>query len=208
MPSGGLTIIDPDPTTRRALVELVLILTRGTAEDVVRDVTTRIEQLDRPCVTAGCDHGLRFGNVCKGYYTCGTIIGVEGVALSLRTSVLNPLVQPFFCDVFSQVQDLTKSRCKDCTGNGYSLRGNFDGVFCHGCGLFIDFKRRRLGYAEEWTTKSNLEAESPLRLLECKNCGSTPVNAKFGDYAFCSKQCLQEWYFSYVRPNPTVLSGT
>ncbi len=161
-----------------------------------------LERFERPCLTQGCDHGLRHGNICKGYFTHGTLLTLEGFSLKSSEAVFNPLLQSFFCEVFSRLEDPAKSPCKGCSASGFSLREDFDGLYCHGCGLFIDFTNRRLGFSEEWTTRTLVERESPSESLNCKNCACKGIRAKFGDYAFCSKQCLHEWYSELAGPDP------
>ncbi len=199
---GDLAIIEPDPSTKRALTELAFILGRHSSEsEVKKSVIANLEHSGRACLTAGCEHGLTRGSVCKGYYTASTIYALEGYSLKLTRTVCNPLVQPFICQTFAKLEDHTRSPCKNCSKSGYSLRRDFDGLFCHGCGLFIDFANRRLGYAEEWTTRMLPESDALVQSHRCRKCDSTQVSAKFGDYTFCSKQCLQEWYFETAGPD-------
>lgn len=189
-----------DPSTRRTLAELASILkNEPDASNVKNVVISRLQQLNRPCLTVGCDHGLKSANLCGAYSTGGEVYVVEGGELQAAPQTLTRLVQPFVCDIFQLLEDKSKADCRACAVHDYWLRGEFDGVFCHGCGLFIDFKNRHLGYVQEWTTRYSLTAEEKPAAAECKNCGYAVTNVKFGDYLFCSKECLEDWYYTNMQ---------
>jgi endogenous inhibitor of DNA gyrase (YacG/DUF329 family) len=73
-------------------------------------------------------------------------------------------------------------------------REAIDGLFCQGCGFFIDYHNQQVGYAQEWTMSKNLKLpQDMIGRKECTACGRTAVSAKFADYFFCSHECLDEW---------------
>ena len=88
--------------------------------------------------------------------------------------------------------------CRYCLAGGFTYRNTLDGVFCHGCGFFIDFSTKRIGYAREWTI-AHLPVPAPpeFRLdspQQCKTCQRAGAEYKFGDFYFCSPSCLQKYF--------------
>ncbi len=195
-----------DSPTRRILAELLMLLSGDSDPGALKAIiASKLEQLNQRCLTAGCDHGLMNASVCDAYSTSGMLLGVEGAVLESKTQDLNPLVQTFFCDIFPHMEDAAKTRCKSCEESQFASRRDFEGLFCHGCGLFIDFKNRQIGYVNEWTTRYKVGSKLGTEPLKCRNCGSPVVTAKFGDYGFCSKDCLEQWYLDQVRTKPQLM---
>jgi hypothetical protein len=52
-------------------------------------------------------------------------------------------------------------------------------VYCQGCGFFVDYENRTVGYSDEWTTASGLMTRLDI---SCSYCERTGVSTKFGDY--------------------------
>jgi hypothetical protein len=168
-----------------------------------------ISKLRKPCPTPGCNHGLtQAAAVCSGY-ECKTIIigrGQSSISLSSleggdeanhhHQKKSYPLVIPVFCFVFSELASegcSDKEICKKCREEYFSYKRKFDGLFCHGCGFFVDYENRTVGYSSEWTTSSELMTRLDIK---CSYCETNYVSTKFGDYWFCTPQCMQNWYLS------------
>lgn len=165
------------------------------------DILRYISKLRKPCPTSGCNHGLTRGAaVCSGYEREAIIIG-NGSQSSLsfeetshRDEKSYPLVMPVFCFVFSELLGHSeKEVCKKCRQESFSYKLKFNGLFCHGCGFFVDYENRTVGYSGEWTTSSGLMTRLDI---SCSYCERSGVSTKFGDYWFCSPHCMQNWYLS------------
>jgi hypothetical protein len=166
-------------------------------------ISRYISKLRKPCPTPGCNHGLTRGvAVCSGYESEAIIIGsgsgrqspLSFEETSHRDEKSHPLVIPVFCFVFSELLGHSeKEVCKRCREESFSYKRKFDGLYCHGCGFFVDYENRIAGYSGEWTTSSEL----PTRLdIKCSYCETAGVSTKFGDYWFCTPFCMQSWYLS------------
>ncbi|HYB05110.1 MAG TPA: hypothetical protein VED17_11660 [Nitrososphaerales archaeon] len=158
------------------------------------DIHRYLSKLKKPCPTPECDHGLtRGGSICRGYQTQAKIIDIEQ---GTHITKSHPIVIPVFCYVFSEFASQgckEKEVCEKCREESFSYKSRFNGLFCHGCGFFLDYENRTVGYSDEWTTSSNI----PSRLdVACSYCERTGVSTKFGDYWFCTPYCMQMWYLS------------
>jgi hypothetical protein len=166
-------------------------------------ISRYISKLRKPCPTQGCNHGITRGAaVCSGYEIEAIIIGSDSgrqsplsfEETSHRDEKSRPLVIPVFCFVFSELLNHSeKEVCKRCREESFSYKRKFDGLFCHGCGFFVDYENRTVGYSREWTTGSGLMARLDIK---CSYCERSGVSTKFGDYWFCSPHCMQNWYLS------------
>ena len=160
-----------------------------------------ISKLRKPCPTPDCNHGLtQRAGVCKGYETEANIVCGQKSSLSFEKENCRaksyPLVIPVFCFVFSHLADqgcMEKEVCKKCREESFSYKQKFDGLFCHGCGFFVGYENRTVGYSGEWTTGSGLMTRLDIK---CSHCERSGVSTKFGDYWFCSPHCMQRWYLS------------
>ncbi len=163
------------------------------------DIHRYISKLRTPCPTPECNHGLtEAASVCKGYETQAHIINSQSLVPETCTTKSNPLVIPVFCYVFSELNqdDREKEVCKKCREESFSYKEKFDGLFCHGCGFFVDYEHRKVGYSDEWTTATSGSGLTIRLDIRCSYCGRGGVSAKFGDYWFCTPYCMQKWYIS------------
>ncbi len=163
------------------------------------DMRRYVSKLRKPCPTSGCNHGLtEAASVCKGYRMQAHIVNDQSLSLETSTLESYPLVIPVFCYVFSEIlrNDKEKEVCKKCREESFCYKARFDGLFCHGCGFFVDYENRKVGYSDEWTT-STLGSGLATRLdVRCYYCERSGVSTKFGDYWFCTTDCMQKWYLS------------
>lgn len=157
-----------------------------------------LERLGGKCPTRNCPHKLDLDPfVCLGYTTIHFVLGFDDEDLLLyRKNCGNPLVQEIFCNKFSEGSDEERGTCIHCALTNFSKRKKINGAFCHGCGFFVDLDSRTIGYAEEWTTRHELAVGVfvPGKPEGCSRCGTRKVVCKFGDYYFCSRDCMNEWY--------------
>ncbi|MBI4257554.1 MAG: hypothetical protein HY619_01240 [Thaumarchaeota archaeon] len=183
----------------KILEDLAFLLDSSTEPQQVRaNVIRYLRRLNKSCPTPDCKHALSHDAfVCNGYETNAVIVKPEGENLSLKPVKTHPFTIPVVCRAFSSLRDQEKLNCRYCLAGSFCYRRELDGFYCHGCGFFIDFAEKKIGYAEEWRI-SRLESETPMGFHEntpkwCRTCLAKPVEYKFGDYYFCSTECLQKY---------------
>src|SRR5487761_1750809 len=182
------------------IAEIVSLSSSGVTQ-LRSDILRYISKLRMPCPTPGCNHGLtEAASVCKGYRTQAHIVNAQSLSLeTITTEESNPLVIPVFCYVFSEIvraDNKEKEVCRKCREESFCYKARFDGLFCHGCGLFVDYKNRKAGYSDEWTTSTCGSGLAARLDVGCSCCERSGVSAKFGDYWFCTPNCMQRWYLS------------
>jgi hypothetical protein len=203
-------------TLARSLGEYVediaqIVSLTGPGEEGRRELQSSIcryiSKLRKPCPTPGCNHGLtQAAAVCTGYESEVITIARGRCSLSSLEAKAeanqhyeksHPLVIPVFCFVFSELAAgkscSDREICKKCREESFSYKRKFDGLFCHGCGFFVDYENRTIGYSSEWTTSFELMTRLDIN---CSYCEKSGVSTKFGDYWFCSPHCMQNWYLS------------
>ncbi|MCH8022321.1 MAG: hypothetical protein IH932_01055 [Thaumarchaeota archaeon] len=175
------------------LEDLAEIITSSKDSNLRDNVFRYLSKLNRPCPSPNCEHMVDEGAfICLGYGTQQQIMHVEGKVTKIREIDANPLVIPVFCSVFSQLGE-GKETCKSCRDRDFGYRMKLNGLYCHGCGFFLDYDQRRVGYSKEWTTISRNVTKLGI---SCRHCGKQVVSAKFGDYWFCDAECMREWCIS------------
>jgi hypothetical protein len=130
----------------RDLAEIVLT-TRDTREAKER-VWRYLERLPSSCPTDGCAHRpseLIFR--CRAYGTTQSYLAQAGDALGVKPEI----GFPFVIDAFCRSQG-TGGRCGECKERNYGYRQSAitTSIYCHGCGFFVDFPTRRVGYSEDF----------------------------------------------------------
>jgi hypothetical protein len=184
------------------LVELVQLT--DTPNKARTAVMNYLNKFPKICPTDRCSHDLEQAPfLCKNFrfrwHTFRTVQGElkksvsDGYALSTEET----------CTVLQKTGDPRKEACHECKTSNRVSRGKLDGIYCHGCGFFIDFGRKQIGYTQEWTVSEETGA-SPLFILgrKCSNCAKPNVKAKFADYFFCSQSCLNQWLSEPSKPAP------
>lgn len=189
----------------QAVEDLVRILRTEKTDKVKEAIENYLAARTGGCPTPGCPHKLAPSYLCLGYHTIHFAVEVVNEQPFAGKTWSRPLVQEFFCDLFSKTHDQRKEICIYCAATDFSRRSAFNGLFCHGCGFYIDFSSRTLGYSEEWTTRSNivLGIHVPGKPESCTGCNSGQVTAKLGDYYFCSTDCMRNWYHSQGKREMT-----
>ncbi len=178
---------------QRILEDLAEIINCSKDSNLRSNVFRYLSKLNRPCPSPNCEHMVDEGAfVCLAYGTKQQIMHVEGQVTKILEIESNPLVIPVFCSVFCQLGE-GKETCKSCKDLDFGYRVKLNGLYCHGCGFFLDYDQRRVGYSKEWTTLSRNVTKLGI---SCKQCGTQVVSAKFGDYWFCNAECMREWCIS------------
>ena len=154
-----------------------------------------LDHLEKSCPTPGCFQNLNHHpTMCKRYHFRWYTFKMIGDRLKSVSMSGYAISTSQICDILKHSNYLEKSKCRNCESGADSPRETLNGVFCQGCGFFIDYNRGHIGYAQEWTTSDNLKL--PLGILgqkECTACRQPTVSAKFADYYFCSHNCLDHW---------------
>lgn len=172
------------------LEDLAEIINCSKDSNLKANVFRYLSKLDRLCPSPNCEHVVNEESfVCLAYGTQQQIMHIEGQVAKIREIESNPFVIPAFCSVFCQL-DEGKEACKSCRDRDFGYRVKLNGLYCHGCGFFVDYDQRRVGYSKEWTT---LTRNTTKLGISCKHCGTQVVSAKFGDYWFCNAKCMREW---------------
>ncbi len=175
------------------LVELVQ-LTEG-PNAARASVGKYLGKLGKPCPTPGCLHELTPEPfLCKGYRFRRYLFRLTGEELRSVRSNGYALSTHEMCGVLRKSVFVEKEACRECEADPRMYREAIDGLFCQGCGFFIDYDNREVGYAQEWTTSRNLKLPRDLLGQKvCTACGRSVVSVKFADYFFCSHECLDGW---------------
>lgn len=160
-----------------------------------------LNRLDKPCPTPGCFQDVDYHPIlCKGYRFRWYTFKIMGDRLKSISTAGHALSTNQICGILKSSNYREKAKCRDCKASGHSYREALDGIFCHGCGFFIDYNCRQIGYAQEWTTSDNLKLpQGILGQKHCAVCGQPTVSAKFADYFFCSHGCLDHWLSNASR---------
>jgi len=154
-----------------------------------------LDKLPKACPTPGCMHDLNTTPfLCKNYRNPWQLFGIVNGSMRSATWLGNALSTLDICSTLERCEDEEKQQCKKCKNNRPAHREAFDGIFCHGCGFFIDFEHQQIGYSKEWTISESLKVPSALLdKKECAVCSASRVLLKFADYFFCSHKCFEEW---------------
>lgn len=187
-----MSIYDQDLTIH----DLAEIVANSDRSEIRSNVLRYISKLNRSCPTQGCRHDLH-ENACNcfGYVTSREIARREGRDTKVLEINSNPIVIDVFCFTFGRLSS-GKEPCKVCSEGGYLYKAASNGLYCHGCGFFIDYDKRMVGYSKEWTTTTSLTRPIEAEGL-CTHCSKKgPMFAKFGNYMFCEDRCMQRWYLS------------
>ena len=175
------------------LEDIAEILASSKDSELRRNVLRYMSRLHKPCPSPNCQHpAIEGAFICHGYEGEQRVIEVDGALSKVEDIKSNPLVTPPFCEVFCRLSR-GKDVCKTCRREEFGYRAKLDGLYCHSCGFFVDYGRRRVGYTKEWTTSMG---NTPKFENSCSQCGRKDVSAKFGDYWFCNGDCLKKWYLS------------
>lgn len=186
------------------LEDIAEILACSKDSELRSNVLRYLFKLNKPCPTPACNHWLTEGAFdCHGYRTRRKVVDLEGDVPKISEIESNPIVISVFCYTFCQLTT-GKEPCKICRDGDFKYKAKFDGLYCHACGFFVDYNRRRVGYSDEWTTRSENHIEFGI---SCKYCAKQGVSIKFGDYWFCDAYCMQKWYFSIGSGTPQSQSG-
>ncbi len=189
------------------LVELVQLT--DSLEAARASVSRYLGKLLKHCPTPGCMHDLNNTPfLCKGYRNPWHLFRIVGDEVKSVTSAGNTLSTTGICNALENCNDDRKEPCRECKSNRRAQREALDGIFCHGCGFFIDFERHQIGYTQEWTISESLKL--PPVLLGRKECvvGAAPkVSLKFADYFFCSHGCFEEWFGETEKVHTTSSSA-
>ena len=183
-------------TEKSAIIDLVELVQLTDSPEAARtSVSYYLRKLPKQCPTPGCMHDLNDAPfLCKGYRNPWHLFRIVGYELKSVTSSGNALSTAGICNALEKRCDIGKDPCRECETNRQAQREALDGLFCHGCGFFIDFEHQQIGYTQEWTISENLKL--PPALLgpkECTVCAAPKVSLKFADYFFCSHECFEDW---------------
>jgi hypothetical protein len=183
-------------TETQAFIDLVEIVQLTDSPEAARtSVSKYLGKLPKQCPTPSCMHDLNDTPfLCKGYRNPWHLFRMVDDEVKSVTYVGNALSTTGICNALENCNDARKEPCRECKSNRQAQREALDGVFCHGCGFFIDFEHQQIGYTQEWTICESLKL--PPVLLgrkECVVCAASKVSLKFADYFFCSHDCFEEW---------------
>ncbi|HUK49861.1 MAG TPA: hypothetical protein VLV18_02400 [Terriglobales bacterium] len=185
------------------LVELVQLT--DTPNEARAAVTVYLKRFPGTCPTNRCSHDLE-----SSPYLCKTYRSRWHTFKILRGDLVNSASDGYalstdeICNILGRTGDPRKEGCRECKASNSNNRGKMDGLYCHGCGFFIDFGRKQIGYTQEWTVSDDSAAPSPsLWGKKCDTCGAPETKAKFADYFFCSETCMNVWILAHSS-NPTV----
>ena len=183
-------------TSRPAFTDLVdLVQLTNTPDEARTAVVNYLSKFAGTCPTNRCPHDLEQAPfLCKNYRSRWHTFQIIHGELKDSASDGYALSTDEICSVLDQTGDPGKDRCRECKASDWVTRGKLDGVYCHGCGFFIDFGRKQIGYTQEWTVSEGTEPPFPLMWgKKCSNCAKPDVKAKFADYFFCSQVCMDQW---------------
>lgn len=180
-------------TEKSVFIDLVeLVQLTDSPEAAKAAVSKYLRKLPKACPTPGCLHDLNHAPfLCKGYRYRWHLFKIVGDELKSAASAGNALSTQGICTTLEKSNYPEKEACRECKTTRRAHREALDGVFCHGCGFFIDFDHQQIGYTQEWTIADELKL--PPALLgkkQCIVCDQPNVTAKFADYFFCSPGCL------------------
>ena len=184
-------VLHPDITD---LVELVQFT--DTPDQARTAVMKYLRKFPGKCPSPRCSHDLeQTPYLCRHYrFRWHTLQMVQG-KLKSSPSKGYALSTQEICTVLRKTEDPRKEHCHECGASDRPARGKMDGIYCHGCGFFIDFGRKQIGYTQEWTVSER--SKNPFSFIlgnRCSNCAQSNVKAKFADYFFCSQACLNQWF--------------
>lgn len=192
-PMGILERLLKDRTQGTILEDIAEIVASSNRSEVRNSVLRYISKLSGLCPTLSCHHHITEGVFdCYGYETQREVIHLDAHVPKIEAVRSNPLVINMFCSIFYQLHQ-GKEPCKTCRDEGFRYKVPLMGLYCHGCGFFVDYDRGMVGYSKEWTAnRQNLTVLG----TSCVKCGRQGVSVKFGDYWFCNDVCMQKWYLS------------
>lgn len=183
-------------TEKSVLIDLVELVQLTDSREAARIAVGKyLSKLAKPCPTPGCLHELSsLPFLCKGYRSRWYLFRMVGDEMKSATTAGSALSTQQICNVLESSNYPEKEPCRECKTVRRAYREALEGVFCHGCGFFIDYDHRQIGYTQEWTISEDLKLPPEmLAKKQCVVCTEPSVSAKFADYFFCSQECLEEW---------------
>ena len=130
----------------RDLAEIVLAAPN---EQLAREGVWRyLDKLPRKCPTEGCAHEpsqLIF--ICDGYSTTRSYLELVDGVWRVKTEV----GRPFVIDPFCRAQGI-RGRCGECKERNFCYRRSAiaSSIYCHGCGFFVDFPGKQVGFCDDF----------------------------------------------------------
>ena len=175
------------------LVELVQLT--DTPTNARTAVMNYLGKFPGTCPTDRCLHDLEQAPfLCKNFRFRWHTFQIAHGELKKSVSDGYALSTEEICTVLHKTGDPRKEACHECKTSNRVSRGKLDGIYCHGCGFFVDFGRKQIGYTQEWTVSEETRTRPSFILgKKCSNCAEPNVKAKFADYFFCSQACLNQW---------------
>ena len=193
-------------TLRPAFPDLVeLVQLTATPNEARSAVVNYLSKFPGTCPTNRCPHDLEQAPfLCESYPSRWHTFHFVRGDLNNSASDGYALSTGEICTVLEKTGDPNKEKCGECKASNWARRAKLDGFYCHGCGFFIDFGRRQIGYTREWTVSEETRAApSPLMWgKKCYICAKPDVKAKFADYFFCSQACMNLWLLGPSKPAP------
>ncbi len=186
----------PFKTEKSVLIDLVELVQLTDSPEAARTAVERyLNKLAKPCPTPGCAYHLNdLPFLCRGYRVRWYLFTMAGDEMKSVSSSGHALSTKEICGILENSDYPEKEPCRECKAAGSAYRETMKGVFCHGCGFFIDYNHQQIGYTQEWTTSENLKLpRGILGKKQCIVCSQPTVSAKFADYFFCSPKCMKEW---------------
>jgi hypothetical protein len=184
------------------LVELVQFM--DTPSEARSAVNSYLSKFSGTCPSHRCSHEIEQAPfLCKSYRSRWHTFQIVRGELTNTPSDGYALCTNEICTVLERSGDSKKEGCRECKASNWNTRGKLDGVYCHGCGFFIDFGRKQIGYTQEWTVSEESAAPSPTMWgKKCDTCGAPESKAKFADYFFCSETCMNVWLLAHSNATP------
>ncbi len=151
-------------TEKSAFIDLVELVQLTDSPEAVRVAVSKyLRKLPKACPTPGCGDDLNHTPfLCKGYRYRWHLFKIVGDDLKSASSAGNTLSTQGICTTLEKINYPEKEACRECRSARREHREALEGVFCHGCGFFMDFDHQQIGYTQEWTISDDLKLPSAL----------------------------------------------